>query len=175
MRRVIASLAALALAVALFPATVLADTTGGYGEPPAAGSVNGVTVEVKAVRLIAKVVVQVEASIVCQPKPPSVYPIRSYWEDRSIEVWARQASGRAIAFAMSYSSLDADAICDGSPHTIVAAASAEPSGVPFKIGAAALAVVVRTSYYSWNEIEWAGDIYGGGMASTGWMPIRLRR
>jgi hypothetical protein len=174
MRRVIATLAALALTLAMFPATVLADTTGGYGNPPAAGSSNGVTIEIKAVQLIAKVVVQVEASIVCQPKPPSVYPIRSYWEERSIAVWATQASGRAIAYAMSYSSFDAEAMCDGQPHTIIAAASADSSGVPFKNGNAAVAVAVHASYWWENEEDWTSG-WESGMACTGWMPVRLRK
>ena len=171
-RKVITSLAALGLILAMCPATAFADTTGG-GDPPAAGSKGGMTIEVVSVRLIAKVVVEVEVSVVCQPKPPSEDPIRSSWENTSIGLWAKQASGRRIAFGTTYSYFDGDAICDGTKHTMKVAAAADSSGVPFKLGTAAIAVAGDASYYWENLNECCSQWWVAASASTGWMSARL--
>jgi hypothetical protein len=163
----------MAMVVAMaFPATVLADTTGNYYDPPAAGSTGGMTVEILAVHVTAKVLVELEVGVTCQPKPASEYPVYSGWEDTSLAVWAKQASGRSIAFGMAERYFDGDAICDGTQHVFVMHASADPSGVPFKMGSAVVAASGRAGYYVEN---WETGEYGWASAgsSTGWIKVRL--
>jgi len=144
-----------------------------YGDPPATGSVNGMTVEITAVHLIARIVVEVEAGVVCQPAM-SGDGIQVYWEDPYVRLWVKQASGRSVAAAYMDGNLNADDICDGLVHPIVLTASADTSSVPFKKGTAVVALSAYASYWweNWDTGE------SGGMsqnASTGWLVVRLGR
>jgi hypothetical protein len=167
-RRVIACLAALGLAVAILPASVLADTYGG-GEPPAAGSVGGMTVQVVSVRLIANVVVEAEVSVVCQPKP-SGEGIYSWWNGPFLVLWAQQANKRSLAYGQTYASFSGDATCDGTAHTFKLQTSANPSGVAFKLGTAAIAVAGDASY---SDPTCCSTVLAS--ASTGWVPVKLKK
>jgi hypothetical protein len=163
----------VATAVALaFPVAVSADTIDG-GEPPPANTLGGMSVANGGTSLIGRVVVAVDAEITCQPKPPSEYPIRSGWEDASLRVWIRQASGRSVAAGFSEIFFDGETVCDGSPHMITASVSADPSGPPFKRGSAVLAIAGSASYFVFNEETWE-DSFQRASASTGWQRVRLR-
>jgi hypothetical protein len=128
------------------------------------------TVEITAVHLIAKVVVEVEATISCQPAP-SGDGMHVYWET-GMRLWAKQASGRAVAAAYADAYSDGSALCDGTAHAVVMTASVDPSGVPFKRGSAVVAMTAY-AYYSWED--WNTGEYGslGQSASTGWITVRL--
>ena len=167
--------AAMALVVAMaFPASALADTTGPYGEPGPAGSTGGMTIEIGAVHVTAKVVVEFEVVATCQPKPASEYPVYSGWENTAITVWVKQASGRSIAFGSAETYFDGDEVCDGTPHVFLMSASADPSGVPFKSGTAVVAASGYASYYVENWETGDGD-WVNAHASTGWVKVRLGR
>lgn len=170
MRRFVA-VAALVVALA-FPAGVSADTTGYYGDPPTAGSAGGMSLEILAVRLTAKVVVEMEVRVTCQPKPPSEDPVYSGWENTGLTVWAKQASGRSIAFALHETWFVGDEVCDGTPHVLAMTASADPSGVPFKPGTAVVAASGYASYY-WDNWETGESDWVNANASTGWLKVRL--
>jgi hypothetical protein len=77
-----------------------------------------------------------------------------------------------LASGTAYSNFDGDAICDGTKHTIKVAAAADSSGVPFKLGTAAIAVAGDASYSVQNQEEWSQS-WVAASASTGWMSVRL--
>jgi hypothetical protein len=170
MRRIIVTLGLLvALAV---PAAVSADTIDSRPEPPAAGSSGGMSIEIENVVLTAKVVVTVDLTVTCQPKPPSEYPILSGWEQAGLSLWVKQASGRSIAAGYADVPLAPETMCDGSPHTVRASVSADADGVPFKSGSAVVAAAGFASYFVEN---WETGQFGfvSAHASTGWLPVRL--
>jgi hypothetical protein len=144
----------------------------GEPAPPAAGSAGGMSIAIRSVRLTAKVVVQVEVSVTCQPKPVSEYPVRSYWDETSVQGYVRQASGKSIAFGSIQTRFSGDAVCDGTPHLFLLDVAAEPAGVPFKAGSA---VVAASGYSTWDAENWETGEYsqGTGFASTGWVATRL--
>jgi hypothetical protein len=163
----------VATAVALaFPVAVSADSIDG-GEPPPVNTLGGMSVAKGGTSLIGRVVLTVDADITCQPRPPSEYPVVSGWEDASLRVWIRQASGRSVTAGFSQIFFDGDAVCDGSPHTMTASVSADPSGPPFKRGSAVLAIAGSASYFVFNQ-ETGEDSFHRASASTGWQQVRLR-
>src|SRR5688572_19728562 len=78
MKRIVATLA-LVSALA-FPGAAVADTTGGdVPVPGAAGSRDGMSIVIQSVRVSAKLVVQMQVAVTCQPRPASEYPVVSGW------------------------------------------------------------------------------------------------
>lgn len=171
MKRIVAMLV-LATALA-FPAGVVADTTGVTAPGPAA-STDGMSVSIQSVHLTAKVVVQLQVAVTCQPRPASEYPVSSYWDETSVQGYVRQASGKSIAFGSVQTRFDGDRVCDGSPHVLLLEVAADPAGVPFKSGSA---VVGASGYSSWNASNWetGESTRQRGFASTGWVATRLGR
>ena len=168
--------AALALVSALaFPSGVLADTTGGdVPVPGSAGSMGGMSVVIQSVRVTAKLVVQMQVAVTCEPRPASEYPVFSGWDETSVQGYVRQASGKSIAFGSIDRQFDGDQVCDGSPHVLVLDVAADPAGVPFKSGSA---VVAASGYADWTSENWETGESGRnrGYASTGWIATRLAK
>jgi hypothetical protein len=164
--------AALLGALAL-PATASADTTG-VGEPPPAGSTNGMTMSIASASLTGRLVVTLQVTITCQPKPASEYPVFSSWEGFGLQAWVKQASGKAIAFGSSGFEVDPAVVCDGTPHTIATTVSADPSGPPFSRGTAVVAIAGTAGYILEN---WETGEFGfvTARASTGWKQVRFSR
>ena len=152
-------------------APVAADTTG-PSDPPPAFSTGGTTVQITGYHLTAKLVVEIDLAVTCQPKAPSVYPLDTFWQDTSFGIWAKQANGRSIAFGTNGFSFDGDTVCDGTPHSMVATTSADSSGVPFKNGAAVIAATANASWSSNNEETFEFLNYYAA-ASTGWVKVKL--
>jgi hypothetical protein len=182
MRRVLV-LAVLVAALA-FPAAASADTIGGgYGEPPPAGSMNGMTIEVGPVTLTAKLVAKMNVVITCQPKPATGGGVYSWWDGGTLRAWVKQANGRSISFGYTDIWLNPEATCDGTPKLFPVTVSADPSSTPFKSGSAVVAVAGDADYgfENWGGgccDEEAWDISGGYVqqrASTGWFEVRFRK
>ena len=165
-KRIVASLALVS--VLAFPAGVLADAPA----PGPAGSADGMSVAIQSVHVTAKLVVQLQVAVTCQPKPASGYPVFSNWDETSVQGYVRQASGKSIAFGSIDRQFDGDQVCDGAPHTLLIDVAADPAGVPFKSGSA---VVATSGYASWNSSNWetGESSRGRGYASTGWVATRL--
>ena len=170
-KRIVATLA-LVSALA-FPSGVLADTTGGDAPVPgSAGSTGGMSVVIQSVRVTAKLVVQMQVAVTCEPRPASEYPVFSGWDETSVQGYVRQASGKSIAFGSINRQFDGDQVCDGAPHVLLLEVAADPAGVPFKSGSA---VIATSGYASWYSENWeTGESAGNrGYASTGWVTTRL--
>jgi hypothetical protein len=171
MKRIVATLA-LVSALA-FPGAAVADTTGGdVPVPGAAGSRDGMSIVIQSVRVSAKLVVQMQVAVTCQPRPASEYPVVSGWDETSVQGYVRQASGKSIAYGSIDRQFDGDQVCDGAPHVLLVEVAADPSGVPFKSGSA---VIATSGYASWYAENWeTGESdRSRGYASTGWVATRL--
>ena len=173
MKRIVATLALAGTLV--FPAAVLADTTGG-GEyvPGSAGSKDGMSVAIQSVHVTAKLVVRLQVAVTCLPRPAHEYPVYSNWDETSVLGYVRQASGKSIAFGSVNARFDGDQVCDGSPHVLVLDVAADPAGVPFKSGSAVVAASGFASWYSQNY-ETGESSENNGAASTGWVTTRLAK
>lgn len=158
MRRLLAALAVASLFAA--PMSVAA------AEP-------GATIEVGPAQLIARVVVQVDLTITCDPKPESVWPISTTWSDAWAWVEVRQAVGRQQVSGWADMWFDPDVYCDGLPHTLQATISGD-AAYHFKAGRAALQAGVNATYELWNEETWENDWVSVG-AQTGWIEVRIGR
>jgi hypothetical protein len=169
MKRIVATFAVLAALA--FPAGVLADTTGG-GDIPPAGSTGGMTVQVRSIHLTTRAVAQVEVAFSCQPKPPSVYPLFTSWDDTSLFVAVRQASGRSIIAGSAGYFFNGDATCDGTTHVITLGVTADLGGLPFKSGSAAVGASGNASYELQNW-ETGESGFVPASASTGWLGLKL--
>ena len=173
MKRIVATLALASTLV--FPAAVLADTTGG-GEavPGSAGSRDGMSVAIQSVHVTAKLVVRLQVAVTCEPRPANEYPVYSNWDETSVQGYVRQASGKSIAYGSIDAQFDGDQVCDGSPHILQVDVAADPAGIPFKSGSA---VVAATGYASWYSDNWetGESSRNRGYASTGWVATRLAK
>jgi hypothetical protein len=129
------------------------------------------TVDFASAHLIAKVVVNVEVSYSCQPKPELEYPWASFWENGpNIGIRIQQAIGRQQAFGqMELYPL----VCDGEGQTVVAGVLADPSGPAFKPGTAAIIIEGWAGYIVENYEDWEQSYYVDQRDSTGWLKIRI--
>lgn len=137
-------------------------------------------VDIGSTHLVGRVVVNVDVTFTCQPKPEDAYPLVYTWgttggmESPSIVVQLRQAVGRQQAFGEVTKYLDPAAVCTGSPQTLPFAVVPDGNGPAFKMGTAALSVSAYASYYVTNW-DTSSQYDVPQTDSTGWIQIRITR
>jgi len=141
---------------------------------PVAAADTGASIEVGDVHLVAKVVVNAEVILTCDPKPVVEWPEVSYWGDFYGSVNLQQAVGSRMAFGRAEFYQGVETLCDGQPHTITVAISADPGGTHFKNGWAAMSAHFGAWWYVENHDT--GEWYSGSSgADTGWMQVKLSK
>jgi hypothetical protein len=151
----------LAAMVALFAAPMTARAA----EP-------GMTFSVDSIQLVAKVVVKVDVTFTCQPRTIPDPPWRTWFEMPMFYLQIQQAVGRQQATAAAEADFDGDALCDGSPHSLMITAVADGSGPPFRKGPAAMKVSGYASYMLENTETWEQH-WVSQYATTGWIQVKL--
>jgi len=147
---------------------------------PVAAVEPGMTVDIAGTHLVGRVVVNVDVTFACQPKPEDAYPLSFAWgsltgmESPSIVVQLRQAVGRQQAFGETTMYLHPDVDCTGAPHLVTLTVVPDGNGPAFKTGMAALNVSAFASYYVTNWDTWQQyDV--PQTASTGWIQVKISR
>ncbi|HEY5628760.1 MAG TPA: hypothetical protein VIR16_04545 [Candidatus Limnocylindrales bacterium] len=124
-----------------------------FAASPVAAAEPGMTVDIGGTHLVGRVVVNVDVTFTCQPKPEDAYPLTYTWgslggmESPSIVVSLRQAIGRQQAFGETTKYIDPAVVCTGTAQTMTLAVVPDGNGPGFKAGTAAIDVSAFASYY----------------------------
>jgi hypothetical protein len=139
-----------------------------------------VTVQLVGTHLVAKgAVVNVEVQYSCtrltDPEPPDV----ALYEETFVDVTIQQVvGGRRQAHGNNAVWFGGDEDCDGSLHALTVPVPADPSGLAFKSGAAAITVTGKASYGWYHEYEgmgWYQYEFFNREVTIDWMQIKLSK